>query len=254
MMNVECMNKVENIYNDGEETVIDIKSIPYFDLEQYDLMDEKDFRHYINDLERVVRNSFEYRSLIRYLKNIEGMDVCSFLDNVSSRDNSKVKIEIHHSPLTLYDICFTVFKKRQSNHEDISINGVAEEVMWLHYAGWVGLIPLSATVHEMVHNQYIFIPTDVIRGNYQAFINAYYNYIDPEVLDCIDNAEQATKEYNNKQMELFNNHRIYINANGSVNLPRKQETQQAIKEHIAEVKSGMKVMCTIIDKSSETSK
>lgn len=254
MMNVECMNKVDNIYNDGEETVIDIKSMPYFDLEQYDLMDEKDFRHYINDLERVVRNSFEYRSLIRYLKNIEGMDVCSFLDNVSSRDNSKVKIEIHHSPLTLYDICFTVFKKRQFNHEDISINGVAEEVMWLHYAGWVGLIPLSATVHEMVHNQYIFIPTDVIRGNYQAFINAYYNYIDPEVLDCIDNAEQATKEYNNKQMELFNNHRIYINANGSANLPRKQEAQQAIKEHIAEVKSGMKVMCTIIDKSSKTSK
>ena len=254
MMNVECMNKVENIYNDGEETVIDIKSMPYFDLEQYDLMDEKDFRHYINDLERVVRNSFEYRSLIRYLKNIEGMDVCSFLDNVSSRDNSKVKIEIHHSPLTLYDICFTVFKKRQFNHEDISINGVAEEVMWLHYAGWVGLIPLSATVHEMVHNQYIFIPTDVIRGNYQAFINAYYNYIDPEVLDCIDNAEQATKEYNNKQMELFNNHRIYINANGSANLPRKQEAQQAIKEHITEVKSGMKVMCTIIDKSSKTSK
>ena len=254
MMNVECMNKVDNIYNDGGETVININSMPYFDLEQYDLMDEKDFRHYINDLERVVRNSFEYRSLIRYLKNIEGMDVCSFLDNVSSRDNSKVKIEIHHSPLTLYDICFTVFKKRQFNHEDISINGVAEEVMWLHYAGWVGLIPLSATVHEMVHNQYIFIPTDVIRGNYQAFINAYYNYIDPEVLDCIDNAEQATKEYNNKQMELFNNHRIYINANGSANLPRKQEAQQAIKEHIAEVKSGMKVMCTIIDKSSKTSK
>lgn len=249
MMNVECMNKIDNIYNDGEETIINIKNMPYFDLEQYDLMDEKDFRHYINDLERVVRNSFEYRSLIKYLKNIEGMDVCSFLDNVSSRDNSKVKIEIHHSPLTLYDICFTVFKKRQFNHEDISINAVAEEVMWLHYAGWVGLIPLSATVHEMVHNQYIFIPTDVIRGSYQAFINAYYNYIDPEVLDCINNAEQATKEYNNKQMELFNNHRIYINTS----LPRKQEAQQNIKNHIAEVKSGMKVMFSVIDKSGKTS-
>ena len=82
MMNVECMNKVDNIYNDGEETVIDIKSMPYFDLEQYDLMDEKDFRHYINDLERVVRNSFEYRSLIRYLKNIEGI---SFV-NLTSKD------------------------------------------------------------------------------------------------------------------------------------------------------------------------
>jgi hypothetical protein len=173
------------------------------------------------------------------------MDVCSFLDNVTSRDNTKVKIEIHHSPLTLYDICMAVFKKRQHNNEDISINGVAEEVMWLHYAGWVGLIPLSKTVHEMIHNQYLFIPTDTVRGNYRAFVNAYYDYIDPEVLDYIDNAEQATKDYNGKQMELFNNHKIYINANGSYALPRKDEVKQNIKDHITEVKSGQKVMCTI---------
>lgn len=251
MMNVECMNKVDNIYNDGGTTIVDMQGSHYFDGEQYDFLNDKDFVHYIADLERIVRNSFEYRSLINYLKNTEGMDVCSFLDNVSSRDNTKVKIEIHHSPLTLYDICLTVFKKRQRNHEDLNINAVAEEIMWLHYAGWIGLIPLSETVHEMVHNQYLFVPTDVIRGNYQLFINAYYNDIDPEVLDCINNAERATKEYNGKQMELFNNHKIYVNNNGSYALPRKQETQQAIKTHIHEIKTGKKEMCRIIEKTSE---
>ena len=120
--------------------------------------------------------------------------------------------------------------------------------MWLHYAGWVGLIPLSETVHKMVHNQYLFVPTNVVRGNYQAFINAYYNYIDPEVLDCIDNAELATKDYNGKQMKVFNNHRIYVNAEGSYTLPRKEETQQFIKDHITEVKTGLKVMCRVVDK------
>ena len=110
--------------------------------------------------------------------------------------------------------------------------------MWLHYVGWVGLIPLSETVHKMVHNQYIFIPTDIIRGNYRLFIKEYYNDIDPEVLDCVDNAEQATKDYNNKQMELFNNHRIYINEDGSYGLPKKESTQQAIKDHITELKSN----------------
>ena len=72
MMNVECMNTVENIYVDGGSTILDINEIPYFENFQYDLMDEKSFKKYITDLERVVRNSFEYRQLIRYLKYSEG--------------------------------------------------------------------------------------------------------------------------------------------------------------------------------------
>lgn len=248
MMNVECMNTVDNIYSNNGMSIIDISEMPYFENQEYDLLDEKDYKHYIADLERIVRNSFEYRWLIGFLKNTEGMDVCSFLYNVSSKDNTKVHIEIHHSPLTLYDICATVVKKRQHNNEDLEINSVAEEVMWLHYAGWVGLIPLSETVHNMVHNQYIFIPTNVVRGNYQAFINSYYNYISPDILDCIDAAEQATKDYNGKQMEIFNTHKIYVNTNGSFALPRRNEVQQAVKQHISDLKSNKKVMCTIVEK------
>lgn len=245
MMNVELINTVENIYRDGESSILDINDMSYFDEETYDLLDDKDFAHYISDLERIVRNSFEYRQLISYLKNTEGMDVCSFLENVTSRDNTKVRIEIHHSPLTLYDICYTVFKKRQAKREDININAVAEEVMWLHYIGWVGLIPLSETVHSMVHNQYIFIPTDVVRGNYRAFVNAYYNYIEPDTLDALDNAEQATKNYNAKQMEIFNDHKIYINHNGSINLPDKQSIQQNIKNHINNIKNDKNESSTL---------
>ena len=248
MINVECMNTVDNIYSNNGMSIIDISEMPYFENQEYDLLDEKDYKHYIADLERIVRNSFEYRWLIGFLKNTEGMDVCSFLYNVSSKDNTKVRIEIHHSPLTLYDICSTVVKKRQHNNEDLEINSVAEEVMWLHYAGWVGLIPLSETVHNMVHNQYIFIPTNVVRGNYRAFINSYYNYISPDILDCIDVAEQATKDYNGKQMEIFNTHKIYVNTNDSFALPRRNEVQQAVKQHISDLKSNKKVMCTIVEK------
>lgn len=251
MINVECMNPIENTYTDGEISILDINDMSYFDAEPYDLLNDKDFAHFIRDLESVVRNSFEYRSLMNYLKNTEGMDVCSFLENVSSRDNTKVRIEIHHSPLTLYDICLAVFKKRQANHEDISINGIAEEVMWLHYVGWVGLIPLSATIHEMVHNQYIFIPTNIVRGNYQAFVNAYYNYIDPDTLDSLDNAEQATKDYNSRQMELFNNHKIYINNNGSLLIPQKEQYKQNIKDHISDIKNNKKEMINLITKEDK---
>lgn len=246
MMNVECMNKVDAIYADNEITILDIKELPKYEYDEYDLLDEKEFKHYMADIERTVRTSFEYRALISYLKNTEGMDECAVLEAVSSRD-AKIRIEIHHSPLTLYDICLAVVRKRQSCKENISIELVAEEVLWLHYIGWVGLIPLSATVHQMVHNQYYFIPTDKPRGSYISFVNAYYNYIDPDTLDSLDAAEQATKEINiAHQNEIFNNHRIYVNINGSITLPGKDEQKQKIKQRIDTIKNGKKEMCGFV--------
>lgn len=248
MVNPELINKVNDIYDDGGQTVLEIQNPPYFDKMPYDLLEEKSFKKYMTDLERSVRNSFEYRELISYLKNTEGMDVCSFLDNVTSRDNSRVKIEIHHSPLTLYDICLAVFRKRQQRKESTNIEAVAQEVMYLHYIGWVGLIPLSSMIHDMVHNQYLFVPTDKVRGNYKAFVDNYYNFIDPDTLDSLDAAEDATKEYNNKQMELFNNHKIYLNVNGSYALPRRDEIQTLLKDRITEIKSGNILVAKVIKK------
>lgn len=246
MINPETINKVNDIYMDGGNTILEINSMPYFDKMPYDLLEEKSFKKYMTDLERSVRGSFEYRSLIAYLKTTEGMDVCSFLENVTSRDNTRVKIEIHHSPLTLYDICLAVFKKRQARKESTNIEAVAEEVMYLHYIGWVGLIPLSATVHDMVHNQYLFIPTNKVRGNYKEFVNNYYNFIDPDTLDSLDAAEAATAEYNNKQMELFNNHKIYVNVDGSYGLPRKDEMKEVIKDRISQIKSNKVIAIKVV--------
>lgn len=246
MVNPELINKVNDIYSNDGQTILEMKSAPYFDKMPYDLLEEKSFKKYISDLERSVRNSFEYRELIAYLKNTEGMDVCSFLDNVTSRDNTKIKIEIHHSPLTLYDICLAVFRKRQQRKESTNLEAVAQEVMYLHYIGWVGLIPLSATVHDMVHNQYLFVPTDRVRGNYKAFVDNYYNFIDPDTLDSLDAAEDATREYNNKQMELFNNHKIYLNVDGSYGLPRKDEMKSLLKDRITEIKSGNIMVAKVV--------
>ena len=246
MVNPELINKVNDIYSNDGQTILEMKSAPYFDKMPYDLLEEKSFKKYISDLERSVRNSFEYRELIAYLKNTEGMDVCSFLDNVTSRDNTKVKIEIHHSPLTLSDICLAVFRKRQQRKESTNLEAVAQEIMYLHYIGWVGLIPLSATVHDMVHNQYLFVPTDRVRGNYKAFVDNYYNFRDPDTLDSLDAAEDATREYNNKQMELFNNHKIYLNVDGSYGLPRKDEMKSLLKDRITEIKSGNIMVAKVV--------
>lgn len=259
MMNVESLNPIDNIYTNGGMSILDIKELPYYDMEPYDFNDPKSFDHFISDLERIVRNSFEYRQFIAYLRNIEGMNECAVLDNVENKAESKVHIEIHHSPFTLYDICVIVFRKRSAMNEDLNINAVAEEVLYLHYISWVGLIPLSATVHDMVHNSYMFIPINKVRGYYRPFIESYYNYINPDLLDAIDAAEQATKdELEKKRMEVFNNHRLYVNNNGSYNLPEKDRIKGNIRNHIADLKSNspsgtMKTMC-VITNDAETFK
>ena len=130
--------------------------------------------------------------------------------------------------------------------------------MFLHYIGWVGLLPLSATVHEMVHNQYIFIPLNIIRGNWRAFITEYYDFLEPELLDAINSAEQMTQEYINdstgknnqvfNQNQLFNLHQTYIkftNFNREAQIPQNRDI---IKNKISEIKSNKKILFHVVDK------
>ena len=248
MINVNGgLNKPREIYTDGESSTVNIQEMPYFDENQYDLTNDKDYSKYIADIERMIRNSFEYRWLINYLKDCEGMDECAVLEHVTSRDNSKVKIEIHHSPLTLFDIVNAVVQRRLKNNENMSIWAVAYEVMYMHYAGCVGLIPLSTTVHELVHNAYFFIPVDKVFGNYRPFVEYYHQYLDPAVLDAIDSAEKETNRYDNSQMDIFNNHKIYINTNG-YNMP-VDNTRSKVRTHIDDIKNNYKTMCSIISKT-----
>ena len=76
---------------------------------------DKDRVKYIKRVEGVIRTSLEYKEYIRYLKEFIGLDSCVFFQNVTSNstkgNRSKVHIEIHHEPLTLYDITNTVYQK-----------------------------------------------------------------------------------------------------------------------------------------------
>ena len=155
-------------------------------IEDYDLMDDKDREKYIKDLERSVRSSYEYRQMVQYLREYMNMNSCAFLPNVTNDVNRRIRIELHHSPFTLHDICSIILNKRMKCNEILTIEAVAYEVMFVHYSLMVGLIPLSETVHELVHTQYLFIPTDKVYGYYRAFVQSYYNYIDPELLDKLD--------------------------------------------------------------------
>ena len=176
--------------------VIQIEDLPPYEIQDYDVFDEKDFKKYINDVKKTVRNSLEYRQFIQYLRNYMHMNEDSFFESITNAENSRIKIEIHHTPYSLEDIVVTVFNKRVFYGEDLDVEETAKEVMYIHYFLMVGLIPLSTTVHELVHNNLIFIPTNKVMGNYKEFEETYKHWIPEEVKEKVKAREDRTLTYN----------------------------------------------------------
>lgn len=164
--------------------------------ETYDLYDEKEFKKYINDIERIVRSSREYKVYIQYLRNYMDMNTSLFSPNVTNSQTTKIKIEIHHTPFTLFDITMTVFNKRSACGENLNVFLVAKEVAYLHYFLYIGLIPLSKTEHKLVHNQSIIVPLDKVLGRYNEFIEMYREYIPSDAMERFMIYQDMTDNYN----------------------------------------------------------
>lgn len=205
--------------------------------EVYDLLNEKDIKKYISDIEKRVRNSFEYRKYIQYLKENFDMTKCSIYENVSNAENHNIKIHIHHEPITLYDIVVTIFNKRKFFHEDLSVIMVAKEVMYVHYCLMVGLIPLAETVHELVHNQYLFIPTTKVFGYYKEFIKQYNDFL-PEGLEAtLKEIEKASEDYED-QLRVLEKHYIYLDTGEIQQSPDLSKLEQDLRQRIYDIKNG----------------
>ena len=189
MINPNNINIVE--YKETPEVkYIKIDNPPAFDIESYDLLDDKDFKQYINDVKTQVRQSFEYRNLISFLKENGNLNECAFYDKINCVENRGIAIHLHHHPFTLEDIVRTVFNKRCQLRESVTLQDVAKEVMFLHYDKKVGLIPLSETVHELVHSQYVFIPMNFAFGDFMALKILYDPYM---IQDLIETFEEIQK-------------------------------------------------------------
>ena len=179
--------------------------------ESYDLYNEKDFRKYINDIERIVRQSREYKVYIQYIRTYMDMNVSLFSPNVTNAETTKIKIEIHHTPFTLFDIVMTVFNKRSRTGESLNCFLVAKEVAYLHYFLYVGLIPLSKTEHKLVHNQSLFVPLDKVLGRYDQFIQMYRDDIPVDAMDRYNVYIDMTEHYNyNENTKILAIEPIYI--------------------------------------------
>lgn len=229
-----------------------IKFVPEFNISDYDLSNPKELSKYFKSIERICRNSRTYKKLINFLRENVDMNKCSYFKNVDNIDTYSLKIHIHHTPLTLYDIVTTVYNKRLLNHESLSEMMVAKEVMWLHYNLFVGLIPLSETVHGSVHNGQAFIPTTKVYGMYKTFVKLYEPYMDKELLKVLSNMEEMSEDYDTitKLLEVSP---VFIDYEEGIGFefPKPQELAAVLSHKLKEMdKAEVSNQYTIKDKET----
>lgn len=206
--------KIENYSTENKFVVKNIKNIPSI-TRDYVLLNDKDKVKFIKMIERIVRSSLEYKQYIRFLKDEIDMTECSFFNNVNNKNGSKVSIEIHHEPFTLFDIVQIVTEKYIRTGTELNPLDIAEEVMILHYKNHVGLIPLSITVHQLVHDGKLFIPLQNVFGKYTKFIEEYRSIIETlDVNNILRTKFEMSKDLTINDMTLLETKYVYLDIDG----------------------------------------
>lgn len=201
---------------------LDIQPIPYYETNEWQ-DDDKIYIRLIKKIVKMIRTSYEYKNYISYLKEEIDMNSCSFFNKLTRED---ISIEIHHAPLTLFEIVSIVFAKHVDKYgaDNINIFDISEEVIRLHYENFIGLIPLSITAHELVHQGEIFIPIQCVYGKLKTFYNTYNKYFSQEQKDLLESHISTSKQINNQKYKPSALERKFTYVDiGGFNLPKKIE-------------------------------
>lgn len=235
-MSYQLQTREDSIF--GENNIIIMDEVPEYNIVDYDLYNEKEFDKYIADIEKSVRSSMEYQVFVQYLREYMDMNRCAFFKNINNMHTAKIKIHLHHYPFTLYDIVLTVYAKRCKYNEPLEVELVAKEVMYIHYFLYIGLVPLAETAHQLVHNQLLFIPLDIVLGKYDEFISMYEPYIPEDAMERYHTYEDLTAHYNQDlNMKILQASPVYLKFSGDYNietqgLPAMQEILKLVKDKI----------------------
>jgi hypothetical protein len=161
--------------------IIDSPIAPYqlimFKDEDY-LSNYDNYVGFVKGIEHTVRNNDRYKKYINYLKKKIKLNKCQILKNVTDEDAS---IEMHHGPIfTLYDVCAIVLEYYIMKGWKISTFSVADTVLEEHMRNRVGVIMVSTTMHEEIHEKNIFIHYKQAWGDINAFTKKYADVMSDE--------------------------------------------------------------------------
>lgn len=187
-------NTIGNVASiESEDGSLKIKAESSYYSENFyfaDIFDEKMFKNFIKNTEKLIRTSKEYFSYIASLRSeISALNCDNILSNITSSDAS---LEFHHYPFSLFDIVDIVACSKLISKKQFTSFSLAKEIMNLHFDNLIGLVPLSKTTHELAHKGHLFFSTKQIYGKYKKFIDRYSNGISVDLKNKIKNLESST--------------------------------------------------------------
>ena len=209
-MRLPEIKKYNNTQNIEVMKLSDIKPVE----KTYIVLNEKDKLMFIKHVETIVRRSLEYKQYIQFLKEEIDMTQCAFFKNVSNKNGASVSIEIHHEPFTLFDITNIVVEKYIDSGYELNPLLIAEEVMSLHYKNMVGLIPLSITVHQLVHDGSLFVPLQNVYGNYIQFLEEYGEFVSDSIKSVLETKLRLSKDIETPDMSILEKKYVYLEVDG----------------------------------------
>lgn len=171
--------------NPNDCSLLDIKN-------EINPSDEKNYISLIKQITRFIRSSYEYREYIKFLKESQGQGRCAFL-GVVEYESESAGLDIHHCPFTIFDVIDIVMREMASRHGTLRVFEIAEQVMVEHQNNRIGLVPLSKTCHQLVHDGQLFIPLSFVFGDYEAFIADYKSFISPAQNAIVNKMREESK-------------------------------------------------------------
>lgn len=139
---------------------------------------------FIKKIEALIRTSPEYKTYIGYLRSDLGMNRCSFLPNLDVTTD-EVGLEMHHCPLNLFQVVEVVVNHRLTRGQPVTSLSVADEVMRMHFEDKIGLVPLSRSVHKLVHAGSVVVHPAMVHGDWVGFLRAYPDGVAEELIAAL---------------------------------------------------------------------
>lgn len=169
--NISTFSNTDTTYTIDVDTINLTKD--FYNLEI--LFDDKAKDKFIKYIEKIVRSSIEYKTYIGFLKNELDLTRCTFLPQIDINEIEGISLEFHHYPFTLYDIVAIVVEKYtiEGDKKKLDPFRIADEVLKMHYENIIGLVPVSKTIHELIHSGGIFVPLSYVFGNFSKFLTRY---------------------------------------------------------------------------------
>ena len=182
--------------------------------ESLNLLDnEKQKEKFIKTVERIIRTSSEYSQYIRYLKTTAMLTQCSVLNKLPEEVTKALTIEMHHCPLTLYDLVDIILTRQLKIGEDFTRISIANDVMVAHYMNQVGIVPMTKTMHHMIHENVNLVNKNDIFGNYEAFAETYSTFLTEEHHNKINRVLRTPDEV------IMNTRKKYMEVNPDLYIP-----------------------------------